>query len=139
MAKSAPRIEARAGLLYRPKGRKPPKPKVAEPVIEVVPEVVPEPVAEPISEVVQPIDTTIPLTELPPYVTTVRAGNGTIKTAAMLEVEMRLRMPIEKAIEEIKLNTWRYAKRQMTWFKRDKEIHWVDNIEEAEKLVDDFL
>ncbi len=28
------------------------------------------------------------------------------------------------AIEKIKTNTRRYAKRQMTWFKKDKEIHW---------------
>ena len=32
----------------------------------------------------------------------------------------------EKAIELIKQNTRHYAKRQMTWFKKDAEIHWVD-------------
>lgn len=31
---------------------------------------------------------------------------------------------LEMAIEKIKVNTRRYAKRQMTWFKRDKEINW---------------
>lgn len=31
---------------------------------------------------------------------------------------------IEEAIEKIKTNTRRYAKRQMTWFRRDKELHW---------------
>ena len=31
---------------------------------------------------------------------------------------------LEKAIEEIKKNTRQYAKRQMTWFKKDKEIKW---------------
>jgi len=31
------------------------------------------------------------------------------------------------AIEKIKTNTRRYAKRQMTWFKRDKEIHWFQS------------
>ncbi len=30
----------------------------------------------------------------------------------------------EKAIEEIKKNSRRYAKRQMTWFRRDKDIEW---------------
>jgi tRNA dimethylallyltransferase len=32
----------------------------------------------------------------------------------------------------------RYAKRQMTWFKRNKEIHWVKNKTEALKLVRKF-
>lgn len=32
----------------------------------------------------------------------------------------------EKAIELIKQNTRHYAKRQMTWFKKDEEMEWVD-------------
>ncbi len=32
---------------------------------------------------------------------------------------------IEQAIKQIKLNTRHYAKRQMTWFKKDVEIKWV--------------
>lgn len=32
-----------------------------------------------------------------------------------------------------------YAKRQMTWFKRDKRIKWVRNEREAERLVKKFL
>ena len=32
---------------------------------------------------------------------------------------------LEEAIDLIKLNSRRYAKRQMTWFRRDKEIQWV--------------
>jgi tRNA dimethylallyltransferase len=32
-----------------------------------------------------------------------------------------------------------YAKRQMTWFKRDKDIKWIKNIHEAETLVSQFL
>ncbi|MEA3504536.1 MAG: tRNA (adenosine(37)-N6)-dimethylallyltransferase MiaA [Bacteroidota bacterium] len=31
---------------------------------------------------------------------------------------------LERAIENIKTNTRRYAKRQITWFKRDESIHW---------------
>lgn len=34
-------------------------------------------------------------------------------------------LPLEKAIEQIKLNTRHYAKRQMTWFKKDVEMKWV--------------
>ena len=33
---------------------------------------------------------------------------------------------LEKAIEDIKTNTRRYAKRQMTWFRKDKDIIWVE-------------
>lgn len=33
---------------------------------------------------------------------------------------------LPQAIEKIKLNTRRYAKRQMTWFKKDKDIRWFD-------------
>jgi tRNA dimethylallyltransferase len=33
----------------------------------------------------------------------------------------------------------RYAKRQMTWFKRNKTIAWVKNEKEAEQLVEQFL
>jgi len=33
---------------------------------------------------------------------------------------------IERAVELIKRNTRRYAKRQMTWFRKDKRIQWFD-------------
>lgn len=33
---------------------------------------------------------------------------------------------LDKAIEEIKTNTRQYAKRQLTWFRKDKEIQWID-------------
>ena len=32
-----------------------------------------------------------------------------------------------------------YAKRQMTWFKKDKRIHWLTNKEQPTKLIKDFL
>lgn len=35
-------------------------------------------------------------------------------------------LSLERAIEEIKKNSRRYAKRQITWFKRNPEIIWVD-------------
>lgn len=34
---------------------------------------------------------------------------------------------------------WRYAKRQMTWFKRDKKIKWIENYDQIEKLTKNFL
>jgi len=32
----------------------------------------------------------------------------------------------DKAIELIKRNSRRYAKRQLTWWAKDEEIHWFD-------------
>ena len=46
---------------------------------------------------------------------------------------------LEQTIDLIKKNTRHYARRQITWFKKDKRIKWIENIEEAEKLVKDFL
>ena len=34
------------------------------------------------------------------------------------------KITLAKAIEEIKIHTRQYAKRQMTWFKKDKEFEW---------------
>ncbi len=45
----------------------------------------------------------------------------------------------ENAREMIKLHTRQYAKRQMTWFKRDKRIKWIKGYEEAKGLVSQFL
>lgn len=44
-----------------------------------------------------------------------------------------------KAIDLIKLHTRQYAKRQLTWFNKDKDIHWVNSKTEAEQLVGDYL
>ena len=35
------------------------------------------------------------------------------------------KISLENAVKGIKLNTWHYAKRQMTWFKKDRKIKWV--------------
>jgi len=40
---------------------------------------------------------------------------------------------LPKAIEKIKLNTRHYAKRQLTWFRKDKEITWM-NVEKNNLL-----
>ena len=38
---------------------------------------------------------------------------------------------LPEAIRLIKSNTKKYAKRQMTWFKKDKSIEWISNDEFA--------
>ena len=40
----------------------------------------------------------------------------------------------EEAISKIKINTRKYAKRQMTWFKRDNDFIWVDNIDSKKAI-----
>jgi tRNA dimethylallyltransferase len=49
--------------------------------------------------------------------------------------------PLEKAIEKIKTNTRRYAKRQITWFKRDNTINWLhpDNIQTIIKFAENRI
>ena len=46
---------------------------------------------------------------------------------------------LDEAIEILKRDTRHYAKRQFTWFNRDKRIKWCKEYSEAEKLVSDFL
>ncbi len=38
------------------------------------------------------------------------------------------RCSLEEAVERIKTNTRHYAKRQMTWFRRDPEIRWIQPV-----------
>jgi tRNA dimethylallyltransferase len=49
------------------------------------------------------------------------------------------KIPREKAIELIKRNSRRYAKRQMTWWSRDKEIVWFrpEEVQEIIKYIAD--
>jgi len=41
--------------------------------------------------------------------------------------------------EKIILHTLQFARRQITWFKRDKRIHWISEDKEAENLIQKFL
>ena len=52
------------------------------------------------------------------------------------------------AVAAMKMNTWHFAKRQITWFKKDRAIHWIGNshgttqnetVDAAEMLVRKFL
>ena len=42
---------------------------------------------------------------------------------------------LQEAIEKIKINTRRYAKRQLTWFKKDPNIHWINPDEVSAKDI----
>jgi len=45
----------------------------------------------------------------------------------------------QEMIEKLQQEIQHFAKRQMTWFKRDPKIHWVKNQKEAEKIIKNFL
>ena len=53
------------------------------------------------------------------------------------------RISLEAAVEKLKMETRRYAKRQLTWFRKDEYIRWIeadrcnDVFEEAEKIIAD--
>ena len=48
---------------------------------------------------------------------------------------------LERAVELIKRNTRHYAKRQMTWFRKDERIKWfkIDQEEDLEKIADSII
>ena len=44
------------------------------------------------------------------------------------------KIDIETAVEDIKKNSRRLSKRQMTWFKRDKQINWF-NLDQEDEII----
>ncbi len=42
---------------------------------------------------------------------------------------------LENAIEQIKMNTRRFAKRQMTWFKRTENVSWFDFLTDRDEIL----
>ncbi|OWP77069.1 tRNA (adenosine(37)-N6)-dimethylallyltransferase MiaA [Flavobacterium oreochromis] len=42
---------------------------------------------------------------------------------------------LEFAIEQIKMNTRRFAKRQMTWFKRTENTNWFNHLTDSNKII----
>jgi tRNA dimethylallyltransferase len=48
------------------------------------------------------------------------------------------KLTLAEALSQTQQGTRRYAKRQLTWFRKDKEIGWVDqfgNSPEAAKII----
>lgn len=42
---------------------------------------------------------------------------------------------LDKAVEEIKKNTRRFAKRQLTWFRKNEDINWFDYKASSEEII----
>ena len=51
------------------------------------------------------------------------------------------RWPLDEAVERIKGNTRRYARKQLTWFKRDQEMTWFhpDQTDEIVEFIEEKL
>jgi len=45
----------------------------------------------------------------------------------------------EEMIEKLQKEIEHYAKRQMTWFKKDQRINWIKNLSQAQKILKNFL
>ncbi len=45
------------------------------------------------------------------------------------------KITLEFAIEQIKMNTRRFAKRQITWFKRTENVSWFDYLTDREEII----
>lgn len=48
---------------------------------------------------------------------------------------------LEESVENLKMNTRRFSKRQMTWFRKDKDIKWFDinNLESIIPFIEESL
>ncbi len=60
--------------------------------------------------------------------------------AEMIE-HLKGKFSLDEAVEQIKINTRQFAKRQLTWFRRFKDIHLIDAAEDAavETIVDEVV
>ena len=45
----------------------------------------------------------------------------------------------DEMAKKLSIASHQFAKRQMTWFKRDKRIKWIKNYNQARKFVKGFL
>ena len=76
-----------------------------------------------------------------------RSSGGAVQAIGHKELAEYIKgeCSLSEAAESLKRQTRRYAKRQLTWFKRDKRINWIyadecpDPAGEAEKLIEQFI
>ncbi|MFQ5952387.1 MAG: tRNA (adenosine(37)-N6)-dimethylallyltransferase MiaA, partial [Candidatus Omnitrophota bacterium] len=60
---------------------------------------------------------------------------GIKETCAFLDGQIGF----DEAVEELKKNTRKYAKRQLTWFRADKRVQWIDANRSVDEIVNDIL
>lgn len=79
--------------------------------------------------------------------TALRENGGAVQAIGHKELAGFLKgeCTLDEAAEKLKRQTRRYAKRQLTWFNRDKRINWIyadetaDAVKEASGLIKEFL
>ncbi len=49
------------------------------------------------------------------------------------------KISFEEMIEKLKMETRRYAKRQLTWFRREEKIKWYSLEEMTEKIINEYI
>jgi len=54
---------------------------------------------------------------------------------SQLRAHQEGRATLAEAVTEIQLATRRYAKRQVTWFRREKEVHWLNGFGDDPKIA----
>ena len=52
---------------------------------------------------------------------------------------LQKKITYQKMINNIQIESEHFVKKQITWFKRDNRIKWIDNFSESKKFVDEFL
>jgi len=77
--------------------------------------------------------------EIISYLYPVKSRKAGISPRAKLFNRVKGEISLPEAVDLIKKNTRHYAKRQITWFKRDKRIKWIKDVKTAEKLIKNFL
>ena len=52
-----------------------------------------------------------------------------------LRAHLEGRIPLAAAVASIQQSTRRFAKRQLTWFRREPEVHWLDSFGDADETI----
>lgn len=56
-----------------------------------------------------------------------------------LALHLQGKMNKKEMREALETKIWQYARRQMTWFRKTKQVHWIRTYKEAEMLVSKLL
>jgi tRNA dimethylallyltransferase len=54
---------------------------------------------------------------------------------ADLRAHLEGRLPLAAAVANIQQSTRRFAKRQLTWFRREPDVHWLDSFGDADETI----
>ena len=52
-----------------------------------------------------------------------------------LRAHLEVRLPLAAAVANIQQSTRRFAKRQLTWFRREPDVHWLANFGDADETI----